>query len=118
VTPAIDERRNTFQSRSHQTEDIMHMHHSPPPRREPIDPNAPPEPVPTPLKWTLPVLLGLVAVLLLFEHRMHLSLILPWLLLGGCALMHLFMHRGHGAHKHGGHADAPRRGNDNREQTK
>lgn len=34
------------------------------------------------------------------EHEAHVIATLPWLLVGGCVFMHLFMHRG----GHGGHA--------------
>lgn len=46
------------------------------------------------------VLAGIAAFYLWTEHRAHLLGILPFLLLLGCPLMHLFMHGGHG---HGGH---------------
>jgi len=39
---------------------------------------------------------------LVTEHTAHLLGALPWLLLLACPLMHLFMHHGHGGHKHGG----------------
>jgi hypothetical protein len=40
---------------------------------------------------------------LLAEHRAHLWLVLPWLLLLACPLMHLFMHHGNqGGRKHSG----------------
>ncbi|MDH4581590.1 DUF2933 domain-containing protein [Pseudomonas sp. BN415] len=38
---------------------------------------------------------------LLTEHRAHVLGILPYLLLAACPLMHLFMHHGHGGHRHG-----------------
>jgi hypothetical protein len=41
-------------------------------------------------------LLGLYA-----EHEVHILGALPYLLLLLCPLMHLFMHGGHGGHKHG-----------------
>lgn len=44
------------------------------------------------------VLAGIAAFYLWAEHRAHLLGVLPFLLLLGCPLMHLFMH-GHG---HGG----------------
>jgi DUF2933 family protein len=60
------------------------------------------------------VLLGFVAVagfFLVTEHTAHLFGALPYLLVGGCLLMHLFMHSGHGGHSdqstnHAGDADA------------
>lgn len=30
------------------------------------------------------------------EHEAHVIAVLPWLLIGGCLVMHLFMHSGHG----------------------
>lgn len=51
--------------------------------------------------------LALVAGYVLWaEHEAHVVAALPWLLVGGCLLMHLFMHRGHGGH---GDADGPGR---------
>lgn len=41
------------------------------------------------------------------RHQVHVVEALPYLLLAGCLVMHLFMHRGHG-HSHGekhGHDD-------------
>ncbi len=37
---------------------------------------------------------------LIAEHQTHVLPFLPWLLLGGCVFMHMFMH---GGHSHGGH---------------
>ena len=52
----------------------------------------------------------LVAALLLFwEHRVHVLGYLPLLLLLACPLMHLFMHHGHGHHGHERPSDAPAR---------
>lgn len=49
------------------------------------------------------------------RHQVHVVDALPYLLLGGCMVMHLFMHRGHGHskganHNHDSHDDdrAPR----------
>ena len=44
------------------------------------------------------VLGAIAAYLLLSEHRTHFIGALPLLLLLACPLMHVFMHRGHGAH--------------------
>jgi hypothetical protein len=42
---------------------------------------------------------GAISVFLLYsEHRAHFLGVLPYLLLLSCPFMHLFMHRGHGAH--------------------
>ena len=51
------------------------------------------------------VALGLAAVVGYFlwaGHREHLIDALPYLLIGGCLLMHLFMHRAHN-HDHDDH---------------
>ena len=41
----------------------------------------------------------IVAVFFLWtEHQAHFIAALPWLLIGGCLVMHLFMHGGHGGH--------------------
>lgn len=51
------------------------------------------------------LLLGAVATFfLLAEHRAHIFGALPFLLILACPLMHVFMHRGHGAH---GHLEGP-----------
>jgi peptidoglycan/LPS O-acetylase OafA/YrhL len=58
------------------------------------------------LRFLLIVGLALAAMVFLLweEHRVHLLGALPWvILLGGCLLMHVFMHGGHGSH--GGHDD-------------
>ncbi len=47
------------------------------------------------------VFLAVAALLLILEHRAHALDYWPFLLLGACLVMHLFMHRGHG--KGGGH---------------
>ncbi len=55
------------------------------------------------------VLLGFLAVAGYFlwaEHEAHIVGALPWLLLGGCLVMHLFMHRGHGG-DHDSHHRGP-----------
>jgi len=54
------------------------------------------------------VLLGFLAVAGYFlwgEHQAHVIGALPWLLVGLCLVMHLFMHHGHGDHDgdHGSH---------------
>ena len=49
------------------------------------------------------VVLGLAALLggyLVIWHGAHLAAVLPFLVLAGCPLMHIFMHGGHG-HHHG-----------------
>lgn len=53
-------------------------------------------------RWVLGGLLVVAAFFLFTEHRAHLFGALPYLLLLACPLMHLFMHRGHGAHQHHG----------------
>ena len=55
------------------------------------------------------VLLGFLAVAgfyLVTEHWAHTLGALPYLLLVGCPLMHLFMHHGHG-HRHGSPVPRP-----------
>jgi hypothetical protein len=47
------------------------------------------------------VFAAIAAFYLWTEHRAHLLGVLPFLLLLGCPLMHVFMHGGHG-HGHGG----------------
>ena len=63
------------------------------------------------------VLAGFLAVAGYFlwaEHQAHVIAALPWLLVGGCLVMHLFMHHGHGGHgddhgsDHGGSPDGGR----------
>ena len=55
--------------------------------------------------------LGVAALYLLSEHTAHVFGALPYLLLLACPLMHLFMHHGHGGHKHGSpNADDARNG--------
>ena len=49
---------------------------------------------------------------LLSEHRAHVISYLPWLLLAACPLLHMFMHGGHGGHRHGGAQPAREQGND------
>ncbi|ARS28371.1 MAG: DUF2933 domain-containing protein [Alphaproteobacteria bacterium] len=51
------------------------------------------------------VLIGFLLVagfFLIAEHTAHFFGALPYLILLACPLMHLFMHRGHGGHHHGG----------------
>ena len=55
------------------------------------------------------VFVGLAAVLLIVEHRLHVLGYLPWLILLACPLMHVFMHRDHG-HK-GKHTPTEDQGN-------
>ncbi|MDE2078490.1 MAG: DUF2933 domain-containing protein [Burkholderiales bacterium] len=48
------------------------------------------------------IVLGSVAGYLLWtEHRAHIVGALPFFLLLSCPLMHIFMHHGHGPHRHG-----------------
>jgi len=53
--------------------------------------------------------LGAAVFFLWAEHRAHLLGLLPFLILLACPFIHLFMHRGHGAHGngHGGHRGGP-----------
>ena len=43
---------------------------------------------------------AITAFFMIAEHQVHLWGWLPYLLLLACPLMHVFMHRGHGAHGH------------------
>lgn len=65
------------------------------------------------------VLLGFLAVAGYFlwaEHEAHIVSVLPWLLLGGCLVLHLFMHRGHGSQNddHDSHHRGPGGGEEER----
>jgi Protein of unknown function (DUF2933) len=55
----------------------------------------------------LVVLGAIAAYFLLTEHRTHVFAALPFVLLLACPLMHVFMHRGHGGHRHDKHKDPP-----------
>ena len=44
------------------------------------------------------VFLVIAGYVLWTEHQAHVVAVLPWLLIGGCLFMHLFMHGGHGHH--------------------
>lgn len=47
------------------------------------------------------VMLGFLAVggyFLWTGHQAHVIVVLPWFLIGGCLVMYLFMHGGHGGH--------------------
>jgi Protein of unknown function (DUF2933) len=63
------------------------------------------------------VLGSVAAFFLLAEHRAHLFGVLPFLLILACPLMHLFMHRGHGAHGHHTGAEQQQIGKENASQT-
>lgn len=54
------------------------------------------------------VLASVAAFFLFAEHRAHIFGALPLLLVLACPLMHLFMHRGHGAHGHRANSEQPR----------
>ena len=49
------------------------------------------------------------SVYLYMVHKDHVLALLPYAILAGCPLMHMFMHRGHG---HGGHSHGNSRNND------
>ena len=53
-----------------------------------------------PSKLPFAVFLAIGAYFLWTEHQAHLITALPFLLLGGCIVMHVFMHGGRG-HGHG-----------------
>jgi hypothetical protein len=66
-------------------------------------------------KWVFIGFAVIAAFFLIAEHKAHLSGWLSaygsWLLLLACPLLHLFMHRGHGAHGgHGHRHDAEKEG--------
>ncbi len=42
--------------------------------------------------------LAVAGYFLWVEHQAHLFAFLPWLLVAGCLVMHLFMHHGHDSH--------------------
>jgi len=42
--------------------------------------------------------LGVGGYLLTTEHKAHVLNLLPWIFVGACLVMHLFMHTGHGGH--------------------
>ena len=46
--------------------------------------------------------LGIGGYFLWTEHQAHVIAALPWVLILGCLVMHLFMHGVHGGHGHGG----------------
>ncbi|WP_375738664.1 DUF2933 domain-containing protein [Pseudomonas boanensis] len=50
--------------------------------------------------WVFWGFVAIAGFFLLSEHRAHVLGILPYLLLAACPLMHLFMHHGHGGHRH------------------
>ena len=56
-------------------------------------------------RWVFWGFVVIAGFFLLAEHRAHLLGVLPYLLLAACPLMHLFMHHGHGGHRHGPRAD-------------
>ena len=55
--------------------------------------------------WVLIGFLLIGAFFIWTEHRAHAFGVLPYLLLLACPLMHLFMHHGHGGHRHHDGAD-------------
>lgn len=68
------------------------------------------------LRWAIAaVLLAAAGVYLWTEHQAHLLALFPLTLALACPLMHLFHHRGHGAHGHGHDAAPPRPGEPPRE---
>jgi hypothetical protein len=46
------------------------------------------------------IFLAIAGFFLWEEHRAHVLGILPDLLLAACPVVHFFMHRGHGHHRH------------------
>ena len=45
--------------------------------------------------------LGAAVLYVAFVHIDHILKVLPLLFILACPLMHIFMHRGHGGHRHG-----------------
>ncbi|MDX5364302.1 MAG: DUF2933 domain-containing protein [Pseudazoarcus pumilus] len=66
-----------------------------PKRHEITDPTAPPPKAGPAARWALAGVAGLVAAVLLIEHREHWASIAPWLLVAACPLVHWWMHRHH-----------------------
>lgn len=56
--------------------------------------------------------LGVAGYFLWTEHQAHVITFLPFLLVGGCILMHVFMDGGHGPGGYGGDDDTKHRGHD------
>lgn len=54
------------------------------------------------------IFLGIAAILLVFEHRVHALETMPYLLILACPLMHRFMHGGNLGHGHGSSDARPR----------
>ncbi|MEX2131571.1 MAG: DUF2933 domain-containing protein [Pseudohongiellaceae bacterium] len=46
--------------------------------------------------------IGAVTYFLFMEHRQHVYQWLPYVIIGLCPLMHIFMHRNHGSHSEPG----------------
>lgn len=54
--------------------------------------------------WTAFTVVGAILLAyLLLEHRLHLAIAIPYLLVLACPLMHLFHHRGHSGGDAAGH---------------
>ena len=60
------------------------------------------KPAVSPLRyWLVLLLFAAAAIFLLWEeHEAHIRGFLPYAILLACPLMHLFMHHGHGSHRH------------------
>ena len=58
-------------------------------------------------RWNLVFFVGgsIALVYLIVQHQAHLVVLLPYLFLLACPLMHLFMHGGHGHSGHHGPQD-------------
>lgn len=68
------------------------------PQHSPVPAPVRDAPRPNRARWVFGAFLAIAAILVAFEHRIHLLGILPWLFLLACPLMHLFIHHGHGSH--------------------
>ncbi len=68
----------------------------------PDDPHTHGREQPSWTNWILIAFLAIAAFFLITEHTAHVLGALPYLILLACPLLHFFMHRGHGGHRHGG----------------
>ena len=72
-------------------------------------------------KLPFAVFLAIGGYFLWAEHQAHVIEFLPWLLVAGCLVMHLFMHGGHGhggGHSQGGDRESKGRPDDDGDRTR
>ena len=67
----------------------------------------------SPAGLTLLVAAAIGGFYLVTEHTAHVFGVLPYLLVLACPLMHVFMHHGHGGHRH---QHGPPRSNDDEQR--